>query len=159
VQAVVGLRDLPVPARAIAEAASTAVAAANRREAEAFESAATVLAAAEGSGLVLGSVVRLLLEEHNPDGLGADEVKAALVDCVTWAQSWAADIDPHAVLVLLASALGVHDPDGEVPDPSPHELTRHGALLTASLLGPRPIDRYLQTAFTEIRRRDLHDDW
>ena len=154
-----GLRDLPTTARAIAGAAATAVDAAGRQDADAFETAAATLAATEGSGLVLGSVVRLLLEEHNPDGLGADEVKSALADCVTWAGTWADDVDPHAVLVLLASALGVHDPDNtEVPDPSPHELARHGALLTASLLGPRPIDRYLTTAFTEIRRHELHDD-
>jgi hypothetical protein len=155
---VAGFRELPAPARAVAEAAKVAVDAANHRDTDTFEPAAATLAVVEGSGLVLGSVVRLLLEERNPDGLGADEVKAALVDCVTWAESWAGDVDPHAVLVLLASALGVHDPDGEVPDPSPQDLSRHGALLTASLLGPRPIDRYLTTALTEIRRHELHDD-
>lgn len=149
-----------MPARAIARAAANAVAAANSRDAETFEAAAATLAATEGSGLVLGSVVRLLLEEQNSDGLGADEVKAALVDCVTWAGAWADDVDPHAVLVLLASALGVHDPDNvEIPDPTPYELARHGALLTASLLGPRPIDRYLTTAFAEIRRHELQDDY
>ena len=152
-----GLRDLPTTARAIAGAAASAVDAAVRRDADSFETAAATLAATEGSGLVLGSVVRLLLEEDNSDGLGADEVRAALVHCVTQASTWAADVDPHAVLVLLASALGVHDPS-DVPDPSPRELARHGALLTASLLGPRPIDRYLTTAFTEIRRHELHDD-
>lgn len=158
-QPVTRLSDLPAPARAIADAATTAVDAATRCDADAFEPAAATLAATEGSGLVLGSVVRLLLEEHNQDGLGADEVKTALVDCVTWAGTWATDVDPHAVLVLLASALGVHDPDSsEVPDPSPTILARHGALLTASLLGPTPLDRYLTTAFTEIRRRELHDD-
>ena len=152
------LSDLPTTARAIAEAALIAVDAAHRRDADPFEAAATTLSTTDGSGLVLGSVVRLLLEEQNPDGLGADEVKTALVDCVTWASTWAADIDPHAVLVLLASALGVHDPDNvEVPDPSPREFSRHGALLTASLLGPRPLDPYLATAFAEIRRKELHD--
>jgi hypothetical protein len=156
---VAGLRDLPTTARATAAAAATTVNAASRRDAEAFETAAVTLAAAEGSGLVLGSVVRLLLEEDNPDGLGADEVRTALVDCVTDATTWADHVDPHAVLVLLASALGVHDPDNaEVPDPTPRELARHGALLTAFLLGHRPVDRYLATAFTEIRRHELHDD-
>jgi hypothetical protein len=155
---VTGLRDLPTSARAIAAVATTAVDAANRRDAKAFAAAATVLAATEGSGLVLGSVVRLLLEEQNQDGFGADEVKAALTDCVTWASTWADDVDPHAVLVLLASALGVLDPDNtEIPPPG--VLARHGALLTASLLGPRPIDRYLTTAFTEIRRGEFHDDF
>jgi hypothetical protein len=102
--------------------------------------------------------VRLLLEEQNQDGFGADEIKAALADCVTWAGTWADDIDPHAVLVLLAGALGVLDPDNtEIPPAG--ELARHGALLTASLLGPRPIDRYLATAFAEIRRGELHDDF
>jgi hypothetical protein len=155
---VTGLRELPTSARAVAEAAITAVDAATRRDAEALDASARTLATTDGAGLVLGSVVRLLLEEQNPDGLGADEVKAALVDCVTEATPWAGEVDPHAVLVLLASALGVHDPDNtEVPDPSPDQLSRHGALLTASLLGPRPIDRYLATAFAEIRRKELHD--
>ncbi len=152
------LSDLPTTARSIAAAALIAVEAANRRDVDPFEEAATTLSTTDGSGLVLGSVVRLLLEEQNPDGLGADEVKAALLDCITWASSWAADVDPHAVLVLLASALGVHDPDNaEVPDPSPRELSRHGALLTAFLLGARPLDPYLATAFAEIRRKELHD--
>lgn len=152
------LRDLPIPARAIAAAAGTAVDAATRQDAGAFEAAAAVLATTEGSGLVLGSVVRLLLEEQNQDGLGADEVKAALTDCVTWSSTWTDDVDPHAVLVLLASALGVLDPDNtEIP--SQEQLSRHGALLTASLLGPRPLDRYLTTAFTEIRRGELQDDF
>jgi hypothetical protein len=102
-------------------------------------------------------VVRLLLEEQNPDGLDGDDVRTALSECVGWAGSWLPDVDPHAVLVLLASALGVHDPDGEVPDPSPRELARHGALLTASLLGPRPLDRYLVAAFAEIRRGETQD--
>jgi len=151
------LRDLPTSARAVAAAATTAVDAATRHDVDTFEAAAAVLAATEGSGLVLGSVVRLLLEEQNHDGLGADEVKAALTDCVTWAATWADDVDPHAVLVLLASALGVLDPDNtEIPPAG--QLSRHGALLTASLLGPRPLDRYLTTAFTEIRRGELHDD-
>lgn len=151
--------SLPTPARAIAVAAGDAVDAAGRRDAEALDAAALALAAADGSGLVLGMVARLRLEELHPDGLDADDVRTVLQDCVRSAGEWVPWVDPHVVLVLLASALGVHDPDENGPEPAPKDLARHGPLLVEQLMigATRPLRAYLVGAFAEIRRGELHD--
>jgi hypothetical protein len=154
-----GWNSLPQPARAIAVAASAATGAATERDADALDAAALALAAADGSGLVLGMVVRLRLEELHPDGLDGDDVRTVLEDCVRAAMGWLAWVDPHVVLVLLASALGVHDPAEEGGEPGPKELARHGPLLVAHLMAgaPRPLAHYLTAAFGEIQRGELHD--
>ncbi|BCB90759.1 hypothetical protein [Phytohabitans suffuscus] len=153
-------RHLPPPAQAIALAASEAVAAAQERDRDGLEAAAGPLAAAEGSGLVLGAVVRLLLEEAHPDGLGGDDVRRVLERCVRDAAAWEPAVDPHLFLVLLAGALGVHDPDERAPRPAPEALARHAAILVAFLLTgtPRPLGGYLTAAFAEIERAELLDD-
>lgn len=150
---------LPQPARAIAVAATAAVEAATERDADALETSALALAVADGSGLVLGMVVRLRLEELHPDGLDGEDVRTVLSDCVLAAGEWLPWVDPHVVLVLLASALGVHDPDERYGDPGSKELARHGPLLVAHLMAaaPRPLSDYLAAAFGEIRRGELHD--
>lgn len=56
-------RHLPATARAIAVTATAAVAAAQARDNQAYDEAVADLAADDRSGLVLGTVVRLLLEE------------------------------------------------------------------------------------------------
>ncbi|MGN9908865.1 hypothetical protein ACTMTJ_15085 [Phytohabitans sp. LJ34] len=152
-------RHLPAPAQAIAVAASDAVAAARERDRDALAAAAGPLAAAEGSGLVLGAVVRLLLEEAHPDGLGGDDIRRVLEECVRGAAAWEPAVDPHVVLVLLAGALGVHGQDDEAPRPAADSVARHSALLVAHLLHatPRPLVGYLTAAFAEIERTELHD--
>ncbi|BCB76624.1 hypothetical protein GCM10022251_51020 [Phytohabitans flavus] len=152
-------RHLPAPAQAIAVAASDAVAAAQARDRDGLEAAVGPLAAAEGSGLVLGAVVRLLLEEAHPDGLAGDDVRRVIEDCVRAAAVWEPAVDPHALLVLLAGALGVHDQDEEAQGPAPEALARHAALLVAHLLNTprRPLAGYLTAAFTEIERTELMD--
>jgi hypothetical protein len=151
--------SLPQQARAVAVAATAAVDAAAERDADALDAAALALAAADGSGLVLGMVVRRRLEELHPDGLDGDDVRTVLEDCVRAAAGWLAWVDPHVVLVLLASALGVHDPDEETGEPGPKELARHGPVLVAHLMtgAPRPLAAYITAAFGEIRRGELHD--
>ena len=152
-----GWKSLPQPARAIAVAAVAAVDAATRRDAEALEAAALALTAADGSGLVLGLVVRLRLEEMFPDGVDGDGARAVLEGCVRSAAEWLPEVDPQVVLVLLASAWGVHDP-GEQPDgPDAKELARHGPLLVAHVLAGAPLEGYLADAFAEIRRGELND--
>jgi hypothetical protein len=162
VRPVIG-NSLPQPARVIAVAASAAVDAATRRDAEALDAAAHALAAADGSGLVLGMVVRLRLEELHPDGIAGDDARAVLEGCVRSAAEWLPWVDPHVVLVLLASAWGVHDPaDGterRPSDPGVKELARHGPLLVAHVMAgaPRPLGDYVTGAFAEIRRGELND--
>ncbi|MEH1099206.1 hypothetical protein [Micromonospora sp. CPCC 205561] len=152
-------RHLPAPAREIAAAATDAVAAARERDPEAYDLAVARLGAAERSGLVLGAVVRLLLEESHPDGLDGEDVRQVLERCVRGVAPWRPDVDPHVVLVLLAGALGVYDPvDDEMP-PDPPDLARHAPLLVADLIAAtgRPLDGYLAAAFTEIERTERQD--
>ncbi|MGB2569262.1 hypothetical protein ACPFP2_12530 [Micromonospora citrea] len=152
-------RHLPAPAREIAVAATDAVEAAQARDGEAYEAATARLAAAERSGLVLGSVVRLLLEEVHPDGLDSDDVRQVLERCVRAAAQWRPDVDPHVVLVLLAGALGVYDPGEDDAPPDPAAVARHAPLLVADLLAVTggPVEGYLGAAFAEIERTERHD--
>ncbi|MFI5842474.1 hypothetical protein ACIA8K_22475 [Catenuloplanes sp. NPDC051500] len=152
-------RHLPPTARGIAVAASDAVEAARGRDATAFEGAAEALAAQdqERVGRVLGAVVRMLVEESHADGVDSDDVRAVLAHCVREAMAWQADVDPQVVLVLLAGALGVYDPDDENPPPKALAQARHSALLIASLLSTRPFADYLTLALGDIARAEHHD--
>lgn len=152
-------RHLPATAREIATAATEAVDAARDRDAGAYEPAVLRLAAADRAGLVLGGVVRLLLEETHPDGLAGDDVRQVLERCVRGAATWRPDVDPHVLLVLLAGALGVYDPGDDDTPPDPAAVARHAPLLVADLLAAtgRPLAGYLEAAFTEVARTELHD--
>ncbi|MFB6391541.1 hypothetical protein [Polymorphospora lycopeni] len=152
-------RHLPPAAREIARASTEAVAAARAHDVEAYGSAVTDLGAADRSGAVLGAVVRLLLEQTHPDGLDGDDVRQVLERCVRSAATWQTGVDPHVVLVLLAGALGVYDPDDDTTPPDAQAVARHAPLLVADLLavGGRPLDGYLTAAFAEIERTELHD--
>ncbi len=110
-------RHLPAPARPIAAAADAAITAARERDREALTGAAGELAAQDAAqvGLILGTTVRLLLEDRHPDGLTGEDVRAVLTSCVASATEWQSEVDPHVVLFLLAGALGVHDDDGSPP--------------------------------------------
>ncbi|MDI6097836.1 hypothetical protein QLQ12_04385 [Actinoplanes sp. NEAU-A12] len=147
-------RHLPAPARPIAAAATSAVAAAQAHDTAALDEAAATLAALDPAqtGLVLGTAVRLLLEDGHPDGLTADDVRAALTGCVrSWPQA-----DPQVVLWLLAGALGVLEEDG-TPGPKPGALAWHAAVLIADLLAGRPVAPWWTAALGEIERSQLND--
>jgi hypothetical protein len=151
-------RHLPAPARPIAAAATSAVGAAQSREPDALDEAVAELAGLDPgrTGLILGTAVRLLLEDRHPDGLDGDAVREVLERCVRDAVSWQPDVDPHVVLVLLAGALGVTDED-DTPAPKPDVLARHAALLLADLLGQRSVRPFITAALTEIERTQLND--
>ena len=106
--------DLGGPARAIGGAISGAVQAAQGEDRVAFESAVIDLAAqpVEATGLVLGALVRTLLEEQHSDGLDGDDVRAVLTRCYTEAISWlpADSVRVEPLLAVLSSALGIHEP-------------------------------------------------
>lgn len=154
-------RQLPAAARAVAVATSHAVAAAQQRDADAFAGAVDELAALDAGqvSVVLGGTVRLLLEDLHPDGLDGDDVRGVLERCVASAAPWQPAVDPHVVLVVLAGALGVQDPDEQSPSPGPASLARHATLLIAGLLAERrrPLTGYLTGALSEIERAALHD--
>ncbi|MFC4067683.1 hypothetical protein [Actinoplanes subglobosus] len=147
-------RHLPAPARPIAAAATAGVEAVRAGDHAALGEAVADLAALDvaRTGLVLGTAVRLLLEDGHPDGLAAEDVRAALASCV---RSWP-DADPQVVLWLLAAALGVLDEDG-APPPKPDVLARHAAVLLADLLAGRPIAPWWTAALAEIERAQLND--
>jgi hypothetical protein len=152
-------RHLPSPARPIAAAASVAVEAAQRRDKDALAAAADDLAALDSAqtGLVLGTFVRVLLEDTHPDGLDGEAVRAVLERGVRSAAAWQSEVDPHVMLLLVAGALGVTDEDDDTPLPKPDVLARHAALLTADLLGTRPAPPFLEATFIEIERAQLND--
>jgi len=151
-------RHLPAAARPIAAAATEAVTAARARDAEALDEAVNTLAALDAGqcGLILGTALRLLLEQGHPDGIDGDDVREVLERCVRAAMAWQADVDPHVVLFLLAGALGVTEEDGS-PPPKPDVLARHAALLLADLAGARPVPPVLTAALGEIERVQLND--
>jgi len=108
---------------------------------------------------VLGAVVRQLLEDLHPDGLDSDDLRRIVEDCVRTDPQWQPAVDPYAMFVLLAGALGVHNQDEETPQPTPESLARHAPLLVSDLLTAtrRPLAWYLTAAFAEIERAERHD--
>jgi len=164
------LETLPPAARAVAAAVTDGVGAAAAADAEAFEAAARRLALAEPEHVrvVLGGVVRPLLEELHPDGVDADDVRADVADAVTAAATWWPAVDPDALVVVVAGALGVHPEvfprtphddaddgaprDEPAPLPGPDAITRHALLLVATLLAARGgrVRAYLERSFTEL---------
>lgn len=152
---------LPAPARAIAAASQDAVVAARAADREAFAEAGGRLAAQEPEQvrLVLGEVVRSLLEELHPDGLGADDLEELLRRCQGSARSWWPELDPRVLVIVLTGALGVHgylDGPEPVAPMDPGEVARHAVLLIAELLGPSrgSLQPYLRRAFDEIARAE-----
>lgn len=95
----------------------------------------------ERTGLVLGTAIRILLEEQHPDGLEADDIRNVITACLQ------PGIDPDALLIVLAGALGIHPDDGERL--APDVITEHAAVLLTHLAGPRT-ERALTKALTEI---------
>jgi hypothetical protein len=152
-------RHLPAPARPIATATTAAVEAAQRHDDAALTAAADDLGALDPAqtGLVLGTLVRLLLEDTHPDGLDGEAVRAVLERSVRAAAQWQPEVDPHVMLLLLAGALGVTDEDDDTPLPKLDVQARHAALLAAELLGPRPVPPMLTATFAEIQRAQLND--
>lgn len=143
---------LPPPARAIAEATAEAVTAARARDLESYREAAAGLAALdpEQVGLVLGAVVRMLLEERHPDGLDSDDLQAVLGDCARAAIAWYPGLAVNALLLLLIGALGVHPEQGEAPDLPTDAVAHHAPILIADLLAGAPLEPYLSAAFADI---------
>ncbi len=110
----VAWRELGGAARGIGTPVSVAVSAAGQRDRDDYEAAVAELAALppDQAGQVLGAVVRALLEEQHPDGLDSDDIQTVLSRCYRGAIGWlpAERVDPHTLIAVLASALGIHEP-------------------------------------------------
>ncbi|GIG60223.1 hypothetical protein Lfu02_45950 [Longispora fulva] len=149
---------LPPRARAIATAATEGVEAARAGDPEAFGAAAGRLAEfnPEQIRLVLGAVVRALLEDQHADGLTGDDVQAALGRCVRSAIAWFPDLDVNVLIVLVTGALGVHPEEGEIAAPAPLAVAQHATLLVSDLVtaADRPLHGYLAASLAEIARAE-----
>ena len=103
--------------------------------------------------VVLGWVVRALLEEQRPDGLDGEDLRAVLSGCAKAAGAWESDVDPVVLLVVLTGALGLSDPDDEPPVP-PAAVARNAVILIAFLLRGRSVRPYLAASFAELERTE-----
>ncbi|MDG4825823.1 hypothetical protein O7635_28585 [Asanoa sp. WMMD1127] len=139
-------------ARPIADAAEEAVSAAGALDAPSFASAVARLGTYDPAqvGLLLGTVVRHALESGHPDGLGSDDIRDTLTAVVTDARQWQTDLDPQVFLLLLAGALGVHEPDPDDPPVEPDVSARHAVLLVTHLVEPAAFPARLEAAATEL---------
>jgi hypothetical protein len=152
-------QQLPPVPRAIAAAASEALRAAWSEDAVGFQEAAQCLVALdrEQVGLVLGAVVRSLLEDSHPGGLTGEDVHDVLARCAAGNAVWFPAVDEDVLLVLLAGSLGVHARDDEQRPVTSLEMSIHAPLLISTLLGRSATDRFnahLDAAFTEIARSE-----
>jgi hypothetical protein len=140
---------------ALAAEITAAVEAARRADAEPFRDAVARLSTVDPSriAVLLGWVVRSLLEERHPDGLDGEDLRAVLTGCATAAGSWESGLDPEVLLIVLTGALGLADPD-EQPRVPPAAVAATASLLVAYLLGPRRLTPYLDGALAELRRAE-----
>jgi hypothetical protein len=152
-------QQLPPVPRAIATAAAEALTAACSEDPVGFREAAGSLAALdrEQVGLVLGAVVRSLLEDSHPGGLTGEGMHDVLARCAAASAVWFPAVDPNVLLVLLAGSLGIHGDEEEPRPVSALEMSSHAPLLICTLLGRAPGRRFnahLDAAFTEIARSE-----
>ncbi|MEV6524004.1 hypothetical protein AB0M43_18800 [Longispora sp. NPDC051575] len=151
-------QHLPPRARAIATTTTEAVDAARAGDPEAFGEATGRLAEfnPEQIRLVLGAVVRTLLEDQHAEGLTGDDVQAGLARCVRSTIDWFPELDASVLVVLVTSAFGVHPEEDEVAAPTPLAVARHATLLIADLVAAedRPLAGYLVASLAEIARAE-----
>jgi hypothetical protein len=123
------------PARAMALAVDAAVSAARAGDTAAFADAVAGLGGEDSEQLavVLGTVLRDLLERSHPDGLDADDVHHLLRSCTRSAAGWYEPFDSSLLIQALTGALGITDPD-ESPHPDGMAVVAHGILLIADQL-------------------------
>lgn len=154
---------LPAAARAVRQATLDAVTAAQSGDGEQYEEATQRLAACEPEHvrLVLGAVVRQLLEDGHPDGLAGDDLLDLIRSCARRAFAWYPDLDVEALVVVLTGALGIHEPDEEPRRWTPLEVARHAPLFITELLAQPtphgPIAGYLDRAFAEQSQAELNE--
>jgi hypothetical protein len=161
--------QLPAAARAISAATTDAVTAARAQDVAAFEEATDRLATAEPEQvrIVLGVVVRALLEDLHPDGVSGDDLLELIKSCVRTAFGWYPAVDVQVLIVVLTGALGTHEPDSEPRPVTPLEVARHAPLFITELLDapgptaragePRSLDAYFIAAFLQIAQAELNE--
>ncbi len=165
--------SIPGPARDLVRTLVHAVdAAAGGADVETYDSAVARLATQPAAGRVLGDVLRSLLEDTHPEGLGSDDITVVIGRCHRAAAAWLPPerVDVGMLLAVLAGALGIHEPavtyeqldlshadaDDTVPvtPPAWPEYAWHAPLLVADLLpfAPGTLGSYLEATFAEYAR-------
>jgi hypothetical protein len=143
-------------ASTLSAAIAAAVHAAWAADSAAFAEASNRLTAQdlERVGIVQAAVLRSLLEELHPDGLDAEDARAVLTRSVQ-ASVWFPDIDSETLLLVVAGALGVLDPEDQ-PQTGRDRLTTHATALIAELSSTMParLTTHLDGAIAEIRRAE-----
>jgi hypothetical protein len=154
---------LPAVARVIASATMDAVSAVGGTDGAAFDDAVARLAAAEPEQVrvVLGVVVRALLEDLHPDGVSGDDLLALIKSCARTSIGWYPGVDVEVLVVVLTGALGVHEPDLEPRHFSPLDVAQHAPLFIAELLATGrargSLSDYFTAAYLEISRAELNE--
>ena len=148
-------RPLPASARTLRTALGDLVSAAAHEDATALAEVRSRLEKVEPEQVrvVLGHVVRALVERTHPDGVDADDLTSLLQD-VARAATWCPDLDPSALVAVLTGAFGVHRDDDE---PLPHtapEIATAAALLAVHLLRGRDVGPLLDDALAEVARAE-----
>lgn len=148
---------LPFTARVIAGAVTESVDAAAAGDAAAFDEATARLATLdqEQVRVLMGSVVRTLLERQHPDGVSGEDLHAVIQRISMSAGGWFV-ADPGVVVVVLVGSLGSADPADLERPPPPIEVLRHAAVVIADLLATsrRPLAPVLAEAFAEVQRAE-----
>ncbi len=169
--------NIPGAARDLVRAITQAVDAALGGDAARYADAVTRLRTQPAGGRVLGDMLRALLEDTHPDGLGSDDVTLVIGRCYRAAVTWLAPerVDVAMLLAVLAGALGIHEPgityqqidlpysraDGCDPDdtvpitpPAWPDYAWHAPLVVADLLpyAPATVGSYLEATFAEYAR-------
>jgi hypothetical protein len=148
-------RSWPAPARTMARAVDASVSAAQAGDATAFTGALADLAGVdrEQLAMLLGAVMRDLLERSFPDGLDSDDAEQALQSCISSAVTWYQSLDRDFLIRALTGALGVSDPD-ESPAPDGPAVVTHGLLLIADRLtvSKQELPPVLDSALRELMR-------
>jgi hypothetical protein len=150
---------IPGPARDLVRTVTQAVdTAISGDDAATYDSATAQLATQPTGGRVLGDVLRSLLEDTHPDGLNSDDITLIVGRCYRAATTWLPPerIDATMLMAVLASALGVHEPDDtvSVKPPTWPDYAWHAPLLVADLLpfAPATLVGYLEATFAEYAR-------
>jgi hypothetical protein len=161
--------QLPAAGRAISAATTDAVAAARAQDVETFTEATDRLAAAEPEQVrvVLGILIRALLEDLHPDGLSGDDLLDLIKGCARTSIGWYPAVDVQVLIVVLTGSLGVHEPDTEPRPVTAVQVARHAPLFIAELLDApgsaartapaRPLSAYVSDAFAELARAELNE--
>jgi hypothetical protein len=147
----------PAAARLVALLVES-IAAAQAGDLAAFDLASERLMAIDKDGaarvaLAQAGVLTALVEAHHPDGLTGDDARDVLERTARSVAPWLPDLDVNLLLVVLAGALGVLDPDADPYPGTPAALARHATVLIATLLGADdPVPALVTTAIAEIER-------